>query len=67
MAYNDISAIISWVDQATDKATLTDEQKAWCREKGHELAERRLWRGDISEAWRAQYPWINGTHIDLHL
>ena len=64
--YNDIATIVSWVDRAVAESTLNNEQREECREIGHDLAERGLWRGDISEAWRTRFPWINGTHIDFY-
>jgi hypothetical protein len=64
--YNDVRTIVRWVDRAANESSLNNEQREECREIGRNLAERRLWRGDISEAWRARFPWINGSHIDFY-
>lgn len=60
--------IVIWVHNTLDESTLGDNEKDRLRATGVALAKEGHLKGDISDAWRRIYPWLNATHIpDLYV
>jgi hypothetical protein len=64
--WNDKAVLHAWVDNAAYAADVPEQDKTQLANIGHRVVDQGGLRGDVSEAWRAQYPEIDGALIDFY-
>jgi hypothetical protein len=74
MLWNTPDALHAWVDTTLDniKPGPYGEMPSPLgiknmRDVGHRMVSEGKLRGDISEAWKSMYPFLNGAMLDLYL